>query len=176
MKITNRTLKSSTDFLQSFNEVFWSMTSSEQDINRDFTVSPMADSMWQALSSYSGDEYFLGWLQLQCGFISGSYSSVIVLRQRSDNSTEYRTDDNKAFAPVAVWPDTVPDKDDLFEIVDNVIAWGEGLVVELERVSEAGIHPTRSLIPCTCVRVRARKSSVLSPSLYLLLISRLFKL
>lgn len=88
-------------------------------------------SDWAALNSDQSEEFNQGWLQLQCRAISGAYAAVLAVR-RSDKHNGLVD----AFAPAAIWPQsTGPDQqslDQLSELIENVIARGEGLVAAHE--------------------------------------------
>ena len=88
-------------------------------------------SSWAALSSSQSDDFFQGWLQLQCGFIPGAYCSVLALR-RSDEHGQLSND----FAPAALWPAASADIEPLSELIENVISRKEGLVINLAQPNQ----------------------------------------
>ena len=88
-------------------------------------------SSWAALSSSQSDDFFQGWLQLQCGFIPGAYCSVLALR-RSDERGQLAND----FAPAALWPAASADVEPLSELIENVISRKEGLVINLAQPNQ----------------------------------------
>ena len=88
-------------------------------------------SSWAALSSSQSDEFFQGWLQLQCGFIPGAYCSVLALR-RTDEQGQLSND----FAPAALWPAASADIEPLSELIENVISRKEGLVINLSQPNQ----------------------------------------
>lgn len=89
-------------------------------------------SSWSALSSSQSDEFFQGWLQLQCGFIPGAYCSVLALR-RSDEQGQLASD----FSPAALWPKATSDIEPLSELIENVITRNEGLVSNLNQPNQS---------------------------------------
>ena len=88
-------------------------------------------SSWAALSSSQPDDFFQGWLQLQCGFIPGAYCSVLALR-RTDEHGQLAND----FAPAALWPAASADIEPLSELIENVISRKEGLVINLAQPNQ----------------------------------------
>ena len=88
-------------------------------------------SSWAALSSSQSDDFFQGWLQLQCGFIPGAYCSVLALR-RTDEHGQLAND----FAPAALWPAASADIEPLSELIENVISRKEGLVINLAQSNQ----------------------------------------
>jgi hypothetical protein len=88
-------------------------------------------SSWAALSSSQSDDFFQGWLQLQCGFIPGAYCSVLALR-RTDEQGQLAND----FAPAALWPAASADIEPLSELIENVISRNEGLVINLAQPNQ----------------------------------------
>lgn len=104
-----------------------SMTTSETPSDDNQPQAETA-SIWDDLSKKHGDDYLASWLQLQSSFIPGSYSALLAVAKNGGN-----------FKPVAVWPDTPSDVEQLSELIDNVISFEKGLVTALERGSKDGV-------------------------------------
>ena len=97
------------------------MTSPETSFDNDQAQEATA-SVWSDLSLKQGEEYLSSWLQLQAGFIPGSYTALLAASETQKN-----------FKPVAVWPDTPADIEQLSDLIDNVISSEKGLITAFDR-------------------------------------------